>query len=357
MADDGEDQAQKTEEPTAKRREEAHKKGQVAFSREVTSFLILCVLGITVAGYAPTMMLDTKLLLMRYIVQADSLQVDMNGVSDALFSSASGALRILIAPILGLIFVIIGSSLMQNGVIFSHEPIVPKLSKISPIGGFKRMFSVRSVVEFLKGIFKITVVGVVAFISIYPDLIHIRQLPNSTTGAMLDYLQHLSVKLIIGVLIAMFFIALLDLFFQRMQHIKQLRMTKQEIRDEYKQSEGDPMVKQRLRALRQERARQRMMAAVPKADVVITNPTHFAVALKYDAPAMKAPVVLAKGQDLIAQRIREVAEEHDIPVVENKLLARALFDSAEIDQEIPVMHYEAVAKIISYVYQLKGRKF
>jgi flagellar biosynthetic protein FlhB len=166
----------------------------------------------------------------------------------------------------------------------------------------------------------------------------------------------LATRMTMGVAIAMFFIALFDLLYQRYQFTKSLRMTKQEVKDEYKQSEGDPVIKQKLRRLRQERASKRMMGNVPKADVVITNPTHFAVALQYDGASMKAPMVVAKGQDLIALRIRDLANEHKIPIVENPPLARALFSSTEIDQEIPIAQYEAVAKIISYVYQLKGKR-
>lgn len=357
MADDDQDESQKTEEPTAKRREEALKKGQVAFSREVTSLLILCVLGIMLAAYAPSMLYNAKLLMAPFISQVHATNVDMYGVSEVLSRAGWGAIGLLLLPMLGIVFAIFASSFFQNGVVISHEPIMPKLSKISPIKGLKKLFSMRSIVEFLKSLIKIIIVGVVAFLAVYPELTHIRQLPNSSAYAMLDFLQATAIKLVIGVIIAMFFIALLDLFFQRYQHTKQLRMSKQEIKDEYKQTEGDPAVKQRLRAIRQERARQRMMAAVPEADVVITNPTHFAVALKYDTESMGAPKVLAKGQDLIAQKIREVATEHDIPIVENKPLARALFDSVEIDEEIPAIHYEAVAKIISYVYQLRGKSF
>jgi flagellar biosynthetic protein FlhB len=214
----------------------------------------------------------------------------------------------------------------------------------------------RSVMEMLKSIVKIFVVGFVAFIAVYPEMTHIRQLPDSDTEALLLFLAMLAARMTIGVAIAMFFVALFDLLWQRFQYMKSLRMSRQEIRDEFKQTEGDPMVKQRLRRLRQERARRRMMSAVAKADVVITNPTHFAVALQYDSKKMKAPVVTAKGQDLMALRMRDIAKEHDVPVVENPPLARALFASSELDKEIPLTHYEAVAKIISYVYQLKGRR-
>ncbi|MEQ1790646.1 MAG: flagellar type III secretion system protein FlhB, partial [Rickettsiales bacterium] len=208
----------------------------------------------------------------------------------------------------------------------------------------------------IKNIIKIIAVGIVAFLSVYPELPHIRQLPNESTENMLLFLWMLAKRITIGVAITMFFIALFDIIYQRFQHIKSLRMSKQEVKDEYKQSEGDPAIKQRLRRLRMEKAQNRMMAAVPQSDVVITNPTHFAVALKYDTKTMNAPIVVAKGQDLIALKIREVAKENDIPVIENPPLARALFSSTELEKEIPMAHYEAVAKIISYVYQLRGKK-
>lgn len=356
MAEEAQDKEQKTEEPTHKRLEEAVKKGNIPFSREITSFLMLALLTLTIAWFAPIMMKNAKLLLLPFLANADAFAVDARSVGHILSDTAWAALLIIIIPLIGGIVAAFASSYLQNGLVLSNEPIMPKLERISPIAGVKRLFSIRSVIEFLKGLIKIIIVGCIAFLAVYPELPHIRQLPDSTVEAMLLFMDKLAVRMTIGVTIAMFFIAILDLLYQRYQYIKSLRMTRQEIKDEYKQSEGDPMIKQRLRALRQERARTRMMAAVPTADVVITNPTHFAVALTYDTETMKAPTVVAKGQDLIALRIREVAEENDVPIVENPPLAQALFKSAEIDQEIPIAHYEAVAKVISYVYQLKGKK-
>jgi flagellar biosynthetic protein FlhB len=301
-------------------------------------------------------MKDARNLLTPFLSDAGSLPTDRKGLGEILTKLMLGGVSIAIYPALAVITAALASSFLQNGFVLSNEPLMPQLSRISPLAGLKRLFSMRSVVELLKGIFKIGVIGYVAFLAIYPELTHIKQLPNSNTAGLLIFLAMLATRMTIGVAIAMFFIALFDLLYQRFQYIKSLRMTKQEIRDEYKQSEGDPMVKQRLRRLRQERAKKRMMAAVPKADVIITNPTHFAVALQYDNKSMKAPMVVAKGQDRIALKIREIAEENKVPIVENPPLARALFDTAEIDQEIPFAHYEAVAKIISYVYQLKGRK-
>ena len=301
MAD--EDQDQKTEDPTAKKLQEAFDKGNVPFSKELGSFLMLAFLALIVVWYAPGILRSTRNMLMRFISEPDGMEADFKGISLLLSE-----------------------------------------------------FSMRSAVEFIKNLIKVSIVSFVAYLAVYPQLAHVQQLPNGTADAMLIFIALLAAKLTLGVAIAMFFIALFDLVYQRLQYTKSLRMTKQEIKDEYKQSEGDPVIKQKLRQLRQEKAKQRMMAEVPKSDVVITNPTHFAVALTYNSTDMKAPTVVAKGQDLIALRIREIAEENGVPIVQNPPLARALFKSTDIDEEIPLDHYEAVAKVISYVYGLKGKK-
>lgn len=354
MAD--EEQENKTEQPSQKRLDEAREKGNLANSRELGSFFMLLVLAITVAWFIPPILRHSQSLLTPFLSDADNLATDKTGLSIILYKLAFGSLLIIAMPLLATIISAIATSFLQHGFVLSAEPIMPKFSKISPIAGFKKIFSMRSLVDFIKNIVKVIAVSIVAFLAVYPELTHIRQLPNQSTENMLLFLAMLAGRMTIGVAITMFFIALFDIIYQHYQHIKSLRMSKQEVKDEYKQSEGDPMIKQRLRRLRMERAQNRMMAAVPESDVVITNPTHFAVALQYDTKTMSAPVVVAKGQDLIALKIREIAEENNVPVVENPPLARALFSSTEIEKEIPVTHYEAVAKIISYVYQLKGRK-
>jgi flagellar biosynthetic protein FlhB len=350
------DQENKTEQPSQKRLEEAFKKGNIPFSREVTSFLILAFLAAIVAWFSPMMLKNARELLFPYIANSYDIPTDAASIGYLLRQVAFGSLGIIAIPLIGSIIVAIGASFLQNGMVLSNEPIMPKLERISPLAGIKRIFSMRSVIEFIKSILKIIIVGYVAFLAVYPEMRGLEQLPNRDTESMLVFLAMLATRMTIGVAIAMFFIAILDLVYQRFQHTKSLRMSRQEVKDEYKQSEGDPVIKQRLRRLRMERARNRMMATVPKADVVITNPTHFAVALAYDQATMKAPKVVAKGQDLVALRMRELAEENDVPVVENPPLARALYSSCELEKEIPVAHYEAVAKVISYVYQLKKKK-
>lgn len=352
---EGDDQ-EKTEEPTSKKLQEAFEKGNVPFSREVGSFFMLFLLALVVAWYSPAILRGTRDLLVHFIRDIDTIAVNQTSLSILLKHAATGSVAVLAAPLLGSVILALAAGFLQNGIVISAESMKPKFSKISPMSGLKKLFSMRTIVEFVKNLSKIAIVGTVAFMAVYPELHAIQSLPFGGGEAMLLFLAKLATRLTVGVAIAMFFIALFDLLYQRFQHTKSLRMTKQEIKDEYKQSEGDPVIKQRLRALRQEKARQRMMAEVPKADVVITNPTHFAVALSYRPSEHKAPVVVAKGQDLIALKIKEIAEENGVPVIQNPPLARALFASSELDEEIPLTHYEAVAKIISYVYQLKGRR-
>ncbi|NBX04158.1 MAG: flagellar biosynthesis protein FlhB [Alphaproteobacteria bacterium] len=357
MAEGEQDDEQKTEDPTQKRLDDAVQKGNIPNSKEVGSFFMVLALAITVAWFAPMMLRSAGALLSPFISDADSMPTDPKGLGDLLRHVVFGGMAIIAGPLVAAIVAALAGGMLQNGLVISGESIVPKLSKISPMAGFGRIFSMRSLVEFFKNILKISIVGYVAFVVVYPDLPQLNKLPDMTTEAMLALLLIMAKHLVIGVAIAMFFIAIFDVVYQRLKYIKSLRMTKQEIKDEYKQSEGDPMIKGRLRRLRMERAKNRMMAEVPTADVVITNPTHFAVALTYDTGKMQAPLVVAKGQDLIALKIREIAEANKVPIVENPPLARALFSSAELNEEIPQVHYEAVAKVISYVYQLKGKKF
>jgi len=227
--------------------------------------------------------------------------------------------------------------------------------RINPLTGLKRMFSQQSLVDLVKNLVKLAVVGAVAALLVYPRLKGIERIPLLETPAILAFLHDLLSRLLLAIAVIVAIIAGADWFWQRFTFMRKMRMTKQEVKDEQKQTEGDPMVKARLRSLRMQRARQRMMAAVPKADVVVTNPTHYACALKYDMASMNAPILVAKGQELVALRIRQIAEENDVPIVENPPLARALYATVELDKEIPPQHYKAVAEVISYVFRLKGK--
>jgi flagellar biosynthesis protein FlhB len=259
-----------------------------------------------------------------------------------------------LAPIFGLLTLSgIVAALIQVGPMFTSHPIRPDFSKISPMRGLGRIFSTQALVEFAKGLAKLAVVGTVVWFLMRPEFDRLENFFDYDMTALVAVLNHLSVKLLATILAVMAAIAGADWFYQKFAHIRRLRMTKQELRDEQKDSDGSPLVKGRLRQIRMERARRRMMQEVPKADVVITNPTHFAVALKYDQTTMAAPRVIAKGADLVARRIRELAEEHKVPIISNPPLARALYASVELDQEIPPKHYKAVAEIIGYVMKLR----
>lgn len=355
MADE-QDDSQKTEEPSQKRLQDAVERGQVVTSREITSFLLLAAFTVVLGESAPDMLRKAQGALSAFIERPESIPIN----PEALGLTLEGTLKILAGtlaiPFIAFVVSILFANAVQNRFVFSLEPIVPKLEKISLMKGIERLFSLRALTEFLKGIIKIVIVSVVAYYMISPYFRQLRELPDIAIGGTLAYLFMAAKRMMIGICVVMFFVALFDYLYQRYEYMKGLRMSKQEQRDEYKQQEGDPKVKQRLRQVRMERAKKRMMAAVPTADVIVTNPTHYSIALKYEAGAMRAPMVVAKGMDLIALRMREVAREHNIPIYENKPLAQALYATVEVDHEVPAEHYKAVAEVISYVYRLRGRK-
>ena len=355
MADD-QDDAQKTEEPTQKKLEDAHKKGQVAKSQEVGHWFmtmgITLVVLIFMAGLGRGLSLD----LFKFIEQPHNIPVDRFHLRDT-FEDLGYAVVAVLAPVLGLLMLFgLTGTIIQHRPVFSVEKIKPKLDKISLFAGVKRLFSIKSFAEFLKGILKLLLVGSIAFLFVAPEMDELQIVMTYEMNGVLSLVQTQILSLLLGVASVMGVVAGLDYMYQRYNHAKDQRMTKQEIKDENKQSEGDPMIKSRLRGLRMQRSRQRMMQAVPAADVIITNPTHYAVALKYEQNADGAPVVLAMGMDNIALKIREIANENEIPIVENPPLARALYASCELDQEIPFEHYRAVAEIIGYVMRLKKKK-
>lgn len=349
------DDAQKTEDPTAKKIEESRKKGQVALSREVNSWVMLFAGTLIVAMLAPYAFSEMAMLLKTYLEQVHTFPTGVGGFSFYAGQGLTESMKIWAFPVLLLVLAAFFAPFVQIGPLFAPEAIKPDIAKISPLKGFKRLFSLRSLMEFAKGIFKIGIVSVVSVVILYPYFDKFEHMIGLPMPALLYEMQTLIVRLMLGVLIVMVVVAVADLVFQRAEHTKKLRMTKQEVKDEYKQTEGDPHVKAKLRQLRAERARQRMMQAVPTADVVITNPTHYSIALKYDPQVMEAPLCVAKGIDEVALRIRELAKEHDIELYENKPLARSLYDTVEIDESIPAEHYKAVAEVISYVFKLKGK--
>lgn len=346
----------KTEDPTPRRLEDAKKKGQVAFSREVSNFFMIMTLTLIISLFFPWMLKMSSENLTKYISHASEMEVNAIGFYDITIMIYKDFASAIAMPFLFLIAAALGSSLIQNGFHVSYEPITPKLEKLSLIKGFKRMFSMRSFVEFLKGLIKITIVGVVAYYAVKGEFDKLKKTPSMETGEILIYTGKLVMNIMINCCIAIFFIAILDFLYQKFEHIKQLRMSKHEIKEEYKQQEGDPHIKGKLKQIRMEKARKRMMAAVPTADVVITNPVHYAVALKYDTEKGNAPIVVAKGIDKVAERIKELAKENDVPLVRNPTLARALHADVELEDEVPFVHYQAVAEVISYIYKLKQNK-
>lgn len=354
--DNDTDDSQKTEEPTARKLEEARKRGQVVYSREVSNWAMLFAATLLVVMAGPGIMADLRDTLSKFLSDAGSMSTEGTGLRLILSDLFWHVIGAIIMPLLVLAGVGVLSGFIQTGPIFTFDPVKPDLSKVSIFQGFKRLFSLRSIMEFVKGLAKLIIVTAAAIFVLLPYFSGIEHFVGQDMHAAMLDLRTLFLKMMVAVLSVLFLVAVFDYLYQRHDFMSKMRMSKQEIREEFKQTEGDPQVKARLKELREKKARQRMMQAVPEADVVITNPTHYAVALKYDSKAMDAPQLVAKGADLIAQKIREIAAENKVPIVENAPLARALYDSMEIEQTIPHEHFKAVAEVISYVFRLKGKK-
>jgi flagellar biosynthesis protein FlhB len=346
----------KTEQATPKRTQDARKKGQVAKSREVPSALIMvaCLTyfyfgagGIVARMMA--MMKDAFHDLHRVELTVDAIQL-------LVMTLLVKTLTIVLPLLLTLMATGVAANLMQVGFIFSGEPIQPKLSKISPLNGLKNLFSLKTIAELLKSLFKISVVGIIAYLAIRNEVVDVLPLMEQSAGQIMTYIGDVSFKILFATCWVLIVLALLDYLYQHWEHGRSLKMSKQDLRDEYKNTEGDPLIKSRIRRLQREMAMRRMMTKVPTADVVITNPTHLAVALKYDQARMAAPVVVAKGANLIAQRIKEIAKENGVAVVENKPLAQVLYRMVDITEAIPDNLYQAVAEVLAYVYRLKSKQ-
>ncbi|HUH75935.1 MAG TPA: flagellar biosynthesis protein FlhB [Devosia sp.] len=352
MSDEAPEQSSKTEDPSQKKLEDAHKKGDVAKSQEVTTWFMLLGSAVIFAALAPTTAANLMEQLKLLITNADQFELGGAGFASFVNGLALNLLGTILLPLVILSGCAIAANLIQHRPLLSLEPIKPKLSKISPLAGAKRLFSADSLVNFVKGLFKITIVSIVLFVVVWPERDRLETMMTADPFMILANFQEIGVKIFAATLVIVTIIAFVDYLYVRQKWWKKQMMTVQETRDEYKQMEGDPKIKGRIRQLRQDRARSRMMSAVPDATVVVTNPTHYAVALKYDK-SMGAPVCVAKGADAIALRIREVARENNVPIVENPPLARALFASVDIDQTIPTEHFKAVAEVIGFVLRLK----
>jgi flagellar biosynthetic protein FlhB len=250
---------------------------------------------------------------------------------------------------------VLANLVQTGGIRFSMHPLLPRFHKMNPWNGFKRMFSRIALMELFKSITKVTLISLIAYLTIKGRFDEIPPMMGKSVGQIFIFMGEVALEIMIKVLMVMIFLAFLDYLFQRFTYLKNLRMTKQEVKDERKDTEGNPQIKQRVRSVQMEMMKRRMMSAVPDADVVITNPTHIAIAIQYDQENSDAPMVVAKGKGVIAEKIRELAKEHDIPLVEDKPLARLLFKTVEIGQMIPAHLYKAVAEILAYVYRLKGK--
>ncbi|MBN9348463.1 MAG: flagellar biosynthesis protein FlhB [Devosia sp.] len=354
MSDDAPDQESKTEDPSQKKLDDAQKKGDVVKSQEVNNWFMIAGSGLLFAMMAApttTGLADSLKMLM---ANADQFEIGGAALNAFMSDLAFTILLVALVPLAVLGIFGIAANLVQHRPLLSVEPITPKLSKINPIEGAKRMFGTEALVNFLKGLVKIGVVGGIVFAVIWPERDRFETMVMVDPALLLPDFQALGLKIFGAVVAIVTVIALADYVYQRNRWWNRLKMTVQEVRDEYKQMEGSPEIKGRIRAIRNERSRQRMMANVPNATVVITNPTHFAVALKYDKD-MPAPICVAKGADDVAFRIREMAKEHDVPVVENPPLARALFATVDIDETIPTEHFKAVAQVIGFVMRMRPK--
>ncbi len=354
MADDTDD-AEKTEEPTQKRLKEAHDKGDVPKSQEVSTWFALAGTTLMIAIFAPGVASSLGGLLKGFMEHAH--QIPMDGYAlRALWRDTGQSVGLIVGlPLIALVLMAVAGNLVQHQAVFTAETIKPKLSKVSPLSGFKRLFSADSLVNFAKGMAKITIVGAVMVAVLWPHRDEADIMIFADPTILLEEVRVLVLQVLAAILAVMTVVAGADLLYQRNKWHKKQKMSLREVKEEYKQTEGDPQVKGKIRQLRMERSRKRMMAAVPEATVVVTNPTHYAVALKYDE-GMGAPLCLAKGVDAVALKMREVAKGHDIPVVENPPLARALYATVEIDQEVPEVHYKAVAEVIGFVFRMRKQK-
>jgi flagellar biosynthetic protein FlhB len=345
---------EKTEKGTPKKRQDARKEGQVARSVELPAAFILLFtfLSFSVLGG----FYKTRLMSLFGDLFESWMTMNLSaGNVVSLFTNLMFQVLILLSPIFAIaVLIALIGNFAQFGFMLNGKGLTPKFNKINPITGFKQIFSMKTAVEFLKSITKLLIIGYMVYLSIMDERTTIINLSHLSIQDIGGFVSSVTMALGIKIGVILVILAIFDYMYQRYEFEKSLKMSKQDIKDEHKKSEGDPLIKGKIRERQRQMAMQRMMQDVPKADVVITNPTHFAVALKYDAGKMEAPVVLAKGMDYVALRIRETAKENEVMTMENRPLARALYDRAEIGEVIPADLFQAVAEVLAYVYKLKN---
>ena len=351
MADERDDN-EHTEDPTPKRLDEAIRRGDVAKSAEVNTWFLIAGGSLAVMVFAPPAAGSLEATFRGLLAHAYQIPTDGPALLALVYVLARNVLAGLGIPLLLLGLAALAGSVIQHRVVVSAEPIRPRLSRISPVAGIGRLFSRQALANFAKGLAKLGLIGGVMVALLWPQRRRLAELAGIDPVMILPFTRALALRMLGSVVAILAVVAAADYLFQYRQWYERQKMSIREMKEEFRQTEGDPTVKGKLRQLRHTRMRKRIMAAVPKASVVITNPTHFAVALKYER-GMNAPVCVAKGVDLLARRIREIAQAHDIPIVENPPLARALHGTVEIDQEIPPEHYRAVAEIIGYLMRLR----
>ncbi len=345
------DSGERTEDPTQKRLDDALERGDVAKSQEVNTWFMIAGATLVLSSFSGSIG-EIKTPLRNLIANSWMVKTDGPGLLALAKNLEFAMIAALGIPFLMLIVAAIAGNILQHRLVWSGESLKPKLSKISPASGAKRIFGKQAIANFAKGLFKLIALGSVMTAILWPERHRLEAMLRFDPVAMVGSVFTLTLQLLGAVVAMLAVVAIADYFFQYRQWYERQKMSLREMKEEFKQTEGDPHIKGRIRQLRQARMRKRMMAAVPKASVVITNPTHYSVALSYER-GMSAPVCVAKGADRIALKIREVAGEHGIPIVENVPLARALYATVDIDQEIPVEHYHAVAEIIGYVMGLR----
>ena len=354
MSDD-QDKSQKTEDPTGKRLSEAFDKGNVPKSMEVNHWFMLAAGGLVVALFGSNLASGVWDNLIPFLEKPHDIPIDQGQLVEGFFALGLTLLGLLTVPLMVLMGAAIAGNMLQHKPVLTLDKMKPKLSKLSPIAGAKRFTSATPYIDLVKALFKLLVIAAVVGALVWPDLQGLPLFAQMEPIEIIRMVYRETLIIIAAVVAIQAVIAGADYLYQRYDWFEGLKMSRSDVKDENRQAEGDPQVKAKIRQIRTERTRARVMAAVPTADVVITNPTHFAVALKYDGEEMAAPKLVAKGADHLAFRIRDVAKEHDIPILENPPLARGLYNGVEMDQEIPPEFYKAVAEIISYVYRLKGR--
>jgi flagellar biosynthetic protein FlhB len=351
MADDS-DAVDKTEDPTQKRLDDAHERGDVAKSQEVNTWFVIAGATLVLSSFSGSIGGGILMPLRNLVANSWMIRADGAGLMALTQSLGYSLIAALGVPFLMFALAAIAGNMIQHRLVWSAESLKPKFNKVSPGAGFKRVFGKQAAANFAKGLFKVIALAIVMMAVLWPERYRLEAMVRFDTSAILGVTISLTLKLMGAVVAMLAVVAIADYLFQYRTWFQRQKMSLQEMKEEFKQSEGDPHIKGKIRQLRQQRMKKRMMAAVPKASVIITNPTHYAVALSYER-GMAAPICVAKGIDTIALKIREIAGKHDIPIVENVALARALHATVEIDDEIPVEHYHAVAEIIGYVMGLK----